>query len=363
MGNSLIFILFVLGLILIIKGSDWFVDSAVWFAKVFKIPQLIIGATVVSICTTLPETLVSVTAAIKGETDMAIGTTLGSIITNTGFILGVMLILMTVTVDNRKEFRQNGIFLLGSLALLGVIGLVQGEVDKITGLILVCIFIAFIINNVISARKLMRNRVEYDIEPSDEKIFPGESGERLQGKTEGVMYDTEEEDFDISGRVIIIKTFFFLIGVVMVVAGANLLVDNGIAIAKLLGVPTLLISIIFASLGTSLPELVTVITAMRKGAMNMGMGNIIGANVLNVAMATGASALFTPISLTADPSVMSFQLPLAFVLCLFVVLCGLAQRKSTKRWNGVVLLISYVLFLVINLMREATPVLGPIFFS
>ena len=155
MGSSVCFVLFVLGLFLIIKGSDWFIDAAIWIANVFKIPHIIIGATIISICTTLPETFVSLTASIKNETDIAFGSAIGSIAANTGFIMAVLLLFAKPVIENKKDFVKNGIFLIFLLILTIIIGYTTGEIDRRTGIGLLCLLVLFLVNNVSSAKKLI----------------------------------------------------------------------------------------------------------------------------------------------------------------------------------------------------------------
>ena len=335
--------LFVLGAALIIKGSDWFLDAAVWFARVFRIPEIVVGATIVSICTTVPEMVVSMTAAARGETDMAVGNALGSIVSNSAFILGVLLFFSSVTVDNRKAFRQNGLFLLLVLGVTLAAGLTVGEINLWFGIGLIVILVLYILENVRTARQHM-------------------TGDVLTDETTEMTEDNLKQEPVVTRAVVLRQTVLFLIGIGMVVVGADMLVGNGVSLAELLGVPTLLISLIFTSLGTSLPELVTTITSIRKKATNMGIGNLIGANVMNIAQVLGAASLFRALPLTDSRSLMLFQLPFTLLLSVLILGFGLLQKK-TRRWNGAVLIGLYVVFLVLNLMRTDFPVLGPFLFG
>ena len=148
MEQAVYFVLFILGLVLIIKGSDWFIDSVVWISTVFKIPQVIIGATVVSVCTTLPETLVSVTAALKGDTDFAFGNAIGSISVNTNFIMALVLLFSAPAIDNRKSYIKNVILLLGLLFSIFLSGVIIGELNLYIGIL----YMAFNSLSVFNAR-------------------------------------------------------------------------------------------------------------------------------------------------------------------------------------------------------------------
>ena len=214
MGYLIYFILFALGLVLIIKGSDWFIDAVIWVANVFKIPYIIIGATIVSICTTLPETFVSLTASFKGETDVAFGNAIGSIAVNTGFIMAILLIFAKPFIEDKKDFVKNGVFLIFLLILTMVIGFTEGQIDRWIGIGLLCLLFLYLFHNVLSAKKLMRLGC-------DEAL------------------SSEQECLIVSKGSIIKYSIKFIIGITFVVLGSNLLVDNGIQIAEILGVPSI----------------------------------------------------------------------------------------------------------------------------
>lgn len=357
MVELLYFILFAAGLLMVMKGSDWFVDSAVWAAEVFRIPSIIIGATIVSICTTLPETFVSAAAALKNETVMAVGNSLGSIGVNTGLILAILFIATRPSIENRSEFLKNGFFLAFLLLALWAAGFFFGNISRPMGVGLIVLLLLYILNNVFAARKLMDLDIQYDIVDEDEV-----EQDPYSSMPEGISYDEKENDFNVSLQLIVKKIFFFLIGVVLVIFGSNLLVDNGIRIAEILHVPSFMISVIFTSFGTSLPELVTVITSVRKGVSNLGIGNVIGANILNIIQVIGIAALLRPIPVAAEKSILLFQLPLLIVMVLSVICFGYFTKDRLRKRQGLLLLFLYLLFLSVNLLRESAPILGPILF-
>jgi len=359
MAEVLYFILFAAGLAMVVKGSDWFVDSAVWAAEVFRIPTLIIGATIVSICTTLPETFVSAAAALHGEPSMAAGNALGSIGVNTGFILAILLISARPFVENRREFLKNGFFLALLLLLLWTAGFFYGEISKPVGAGLIVLFFLYIVNNVLSARKLMDLDIRYDIVDEEDML---ERADTNISVPEGIVYDEEENDFDVSAQMIARKIVFFFFGVFLVIFGSNLLVENGILIAELLNVPHFFIAVVFTSVGTSLPELITVIASIRKGASGLGIGNIIGADILNILQVVGISAVLLPMPVVNEKSVLSFQLPLLFIMVLSLICFGIFSKGRMSKWSGVWLLILYLIFLSANIFRGAFPILGPLVF-
>lgn len=338
MSNLIYYGLFALGLILIIKGSDWFIDSVIWIANVFKIPYIIIGATIVSICTSLPETFVSLAASVKGETDVAFGNAIGSISVNTGFIMAILLIFAKPLIEDKRDYIINGFFLIFLLIVTLMIGAVKGEINQLTGIVFLCLLVLYLANNVISAKKLMS----------------ADCSETLEENQICVVF-TKQSFIQYGVR--------FIVGICGVIAGSNLLVDNGLKIAELLGVPSILIAVIFTSLGTSLPELMTTITSIRKKATNLGVGNIIGADILNIIQVVSVSSLITPIPLAHDASILRVQLPFTLIIVSFAVLFGTYGRNGFKRWQGVILLLCYSLFVIMNLMREKTPIVGPVFFG
>jgi len=335
--NLFCFGLFLLGLILIIKGSDWFIDAVIWIANACRIPHIIIGATIISICTTLPETFVSLTASIKGETDVAFGNAIGSIAVNTGFIMAILLLFARPVIENKKDFAQNGFFLIILLISTLIIGFTTGEINRKIGIGLICLLVLYLANNAHSARKLMRS---------------GCAGNRNNRR------DCKRAKKN-NGSKQLIK---FITGISAVVVGSNLLVDNGIQIAYVLGVPPILIAVVFTSLGTSLPELVTVVTSIRKKAVNLGVGNIIGANILNIVQVVSVSSVVTPIPMAHDKAILYVLLPVTLILVTLAVLFGTFAKSGFKRRQGLVLLLIYSVFIVLNIFRENTPLIGPLLF-
>lgn len=201
--------------------------------------------------------------------------------------------------------------------------------------------------------------IHFDIEDEEHVINHIEPGKPMP---DGMVYDERENDFDISFQTIAQKMIFFILGVALVLLGSNLLVEFGIKIANFLKVPTLLIAVVFTSGGTSLPELVTAITSIRKGVSNLGIGNLIGANILNIIQVIGISSLFTSLPIAGEKSVLTFQLPILFLMILSVLCFGLFYKGRLKKWHGTWLLFLYSIFLTVNILRGSTPILGPLLF-
>lgn len=318
MEQYVCYVLFLVGLILIIKAGDCFVDAAIWVARATGISNIIIGATLVSLCTTLPETVVSSVSAVKGLSDMAFGNAFGSIAFNTTFILGLTFLVSQPPIGDRSSFVKNTIFLLLLLMLTTLVFCLTGCFSRSFGLLLLLILAAYMILNVMSAKH-------------------GSHDERAAAPV------------DMSKHAAMQNIGMLLLGAVGITVGSNLLVTNGELIAKSLGVSDLIIGLTITALGTSLPELVTAIQSMRKGAHDISVGNIIGADILNILLVTGLSATIHPICLQSAASAI-FSLAACFVIAAVVLWFGLFQKKNFSRVNGIVLLCIYVLYIGMNMI-------------
>ena len=256
-------LLFIVGLILLIKGGDWFVDGAVGIAHRFNMPEILIGATVVSIGTTLPEVMVSAGSAVKGIGSMAYGNALGSIICNTALIAAITIAVKPSDVD-RKSMKTPVIFFPLAALVYVFISYFTGSFSRISGILLLILFVVYMIIAVKQALSITKNP---KAEVSD---------------TESENNDNKEESKKESS---VLKFLVLLVvGAALIAVGADLLVDNGTIIAERLGVPSTVIALTFVALGTSLPELVTAITSLIKGSGALSLGNIIGANMFNLVL-------------------------------------------------------------------------------
>jgi cation:H+ antiporter len=233
-------LLFIVGLLCLIKGGDWFVDGATGIARRFHVPELLIGATVVSIGTTLPEVMVSTTSALTGHGEIAYGNAIGSVICNSALIAAITIAVRPGKVDPKSLRTPVAFFFVAA----GV-AYTTGSFTRPVGLILLAMFVAYIVCNVLAMKNTPAPEEE---EQAEEGPFAKELG-------------------------------LLVIGAVLIAVGADLLVDNGTLIAQALGVPESVIALTFVALGTSLPELVTAITSLAKGHGALSLGNVIGANV------------------------------------------------------------------------------------
>ena len=316
-------LLFAVGLVLLIKGGDWFVDGATGIARRFRIPEIIVGATVVSIGTTLPEVMVSATGALSGQGAMAYGNAIGSIICNTALICALTVALKPGPVDS-KALRLPVLFFFGSAAIYVGTAYWSGYFSRPLGLVLLTIFVIYM---VLTVRQGFKN-------PSVSEIT------------------TEEPEKNPLWKELLL----LVTGAVVIAVGADLLVENGTLIAEALGVPETVIALTFVALGTSLPELVTAITSLVKGHGSLSLGNIIGANLFNLVLVSGVSVTLAPFEVPAAATLFgrnaSLVLDIPLMLSVMALLTVPALlRKKLSRWQGIVLLCIYAAFCIIQFTR------------
>ena len=312
-------LLFCVGLVCLIKGGDWFVDGATGIARRFHLPELLIGATVVSIGTTLPEVMVSTTSALSGHGEIAYGNAIGSVICNTALIAALTIAIRPGTV-NPKTLRQPVAYFFIAAVLYAVLAYTVGSFSRLAGIAMLMIFVAYMLATV----RQMKNA-------------PSESE------------DEEQEDEAPLGKSIVLLA----VGAALIALGANLLVDNGTLIAQALGVPESVIALTFVALGTSLPELVTAVTALVKGHSALSLGNVIGANLFNLVLVCGVSMTLAPFSLPQASTIaghnasLVLDLPVMFLVMLLLTIPALAKGKL-YRAQGAALLGIYAAFCVVQ---------------
>ncbi len=305
-------LLFLLGLALIIKGGDWFLSGAVWIAEATGVPRFIIGATIVSLATTLPELMVSVTGVLQGETDLAVGNAVGSVTANLGLILGISLVCIPSRVV-RAQFELKAFLMVCAAALLMVL-CGEGSLAVLPGLLLLGIFGAYLWSNLHDARS-------------------GMSGEARPG---------------IQWKKALGKILLFVLGIGAIVIGSRLLIDYGSELALLMGVPSSIIGVTMVAIGTSLPELVTTLTAIAKKEASMSVGNIIGANVIDLTLILPVCAAISGGRLAIVSQTTALDLPACLLLCCLAVLPPLLAGRFF-RWQGVAILSLYAAYIVLLL--------------
>ena len=316
MELAMLGMIFLAGIILIVKGGDWFVDAASWIAEVSGIPKLIVGATIVSLATTLPELLVSVMAASQGKTDMAVGNAVGSVTANLGLIMAVSVICMPVKI-RRGDYLLKSLLMLAAAGVL-VLGGRQGGVGVTLSLALVGIFAVFTYENLRGAQRAMRC-----------------------GGDLGPVWEAPRK------RTILFQCLKFTAGAAAVMLGADLLVDSGSALARLAGISERIIGVTIVAIGTSLPELVTTVTAIVKKQSALSVGNILGANILDLTMILPVSALITGQALPVSAASARIDIPACLLVGVIAVVPAIVTARF-RRWQGIALLAVYGGYVVLT---------------
>lgn len=308
-------VIFIVGLLLTIKGGDWFVDSASWFAEATGIPKFVVGATVVSFATTLPELLVSVRAAMNGSAQLAIGNAVGSVTANTTLIMGVSLVAMAGVIK-RKEISLKGGLLLAAIIGLTVLS-IGNYLPVWSAYILWAIFIVFMVSNLV------------------------------EGKKSAAM----EKSGSYEKKEIPSKILFFVLGTASIIFGAEFLVSSGKTIAAGFGISEAIIGFTVIALGTSLPELVTTLTAIRKKENSLSVGNIIGANIIDATLILPLCAVINGKPLPVEKINLVFDFPVCIAACAVAILPTILQGRF-KKWQGYALLAIYALYMLFLVLNE-----------
>lgn len=302
-------LLLVVGFTMLIKGADWFVEGASKIADKFGIPQLVIGLTIVAMGTSAPEAAVSITSAVKGSAGITIGNVVGSNIMNVLVILGITAVIRAIAVQ-KSTIRYEIPFTIIITVVLAVLGLTDNRVSRLDGAILWALFIVYLLYLL-----------------------------RMAKKGQDVIEDVPElSEKDTPLRMILMV----LIGAVLIVWGADITVDAATELAKIFGMDDRLIGLTIVALGTSLPELVTSVTAAIKGKADIAVGNIVGSNIFNILFVVGTTALITPVTYSASFMVDSIVAAATMVLLLLCVL----PKKKLGRVGGLVMLAGYAAYFV-----------------
>ncbi len=370
-------VLFAVGLLLLIKGGDWFVDSATGVAHKFHLPELLIGATIVSIGTTLPEVMVSVQGALSGSGGVAYGNAIGSVICNTALIAAISIAVKPAKVS-RKSLLVPIIFFSVAAAIYCFAAYFMGEFTRVIGFILLGLFVVYMTVTFVSVKKPSENAPEAKNEDAETEhadsakdwiikaliVLLGGAFMLYKGDIIGYVGIATVVGFVAyaiyavvclaakKASVRIVKDVLFLIiGAGLIAGGANLLVDSGMAIAEEVGVPETVIALTFIALGTSLPELVTTITSLVKGHGTLSLGNIIGANLFNLVLVSGASVAIAPFQVPADKMIEGMNASLIVDIPVMLAVMGIMVipaliRQKMSRWQGITLFAIYAAFCV-----------------
>ena len=331
----------ILGLALLVKGADWFVDGSAGIARKAKIPALIVGLTIVAFGTSAPELAVSVTGAIQGSTDISIGNVVGSNIANIFLILGVTSLIRKLPVQKNSLRLDLPVLLVAGALLvgLGVLGnYLYGEESAIrwwAGLILIAVLAAYMSVLLVRASKEIKAQ---KLNPPEQKPLesPDKEEEKKPEKPKGKVKRWYEGMCDKLWFCIILA----IIGLGMVVGGGVLLVDGAKFIAAKLGASERVIGLTVVAIGTSLPELVTSVVAAVKKETDIAVGNIIGSNIFNILLVGGAASLFHPLAFNIEGNL--FDSLVALAAALLLVFLAVVGRKKLGRVSGAVMLAGFI---------------------
>ncbi|MDD7215650.1 MAG: calcium/sodium antiporter [Anaerovoracaceae bacterium] len=307
--------LFIVGLALIIKGGDVFVDAATWAADISGIPKFIIGATVVSLATTLPELLVSLFASLEGKVDIAIGNAVGSVTANTGLIMAISMICLP-SIAKRKSIGWKSVFLILSTGLLLLFSQ-DGRLGTVESIVLLVIFAVSIWDS----------------------ISKGKKATELKNASEGVTVKRKE---------ILTNSMKFVLGAAAIVIGADMLVDYGSSLARFFGISEAIIGATLIAVGTSIPELVTTITAIAKREASLSVGNIIGANVIDITLIMPLCTLLSGKDLPVSGQNLVLDIPACFAIIVMALVPMLLREKYT-RIHGFIIMAAYIVYLYLVL--------------
>lgn len=298
-------LLLILGFAMLVKGADWFVEGAAGIASKFGIPQLVVGLTIVAMGTSAPEVAVSITAALKGNAGIAVGNVVGSNILNILIILGLTGLITSVAVQKSTLFIEIP-YMLAVTGVLLAMGVMGNSINFVEGIIFWVMFIIYLGYLFVLAKK---------------------------GKSE-----EEEKEERPLWKLLLLA----LVGGVVVVLGSNFAVDAATAIAQIIGLSEKFIGLTIVALGTSLPELVTSVTAAKKGNADIAIGNIVGSNIFNILFVLGTSALIIPI--TFEPS-FAIDTIIAIAAGVLLWMATIGKKKLTRPW-GIFMLVCYAAYFV-----------------
>lgn len=344
-------LLLLVGLILIVKGGDWFVDAASWIAEVSGVPSFVIGATIVSLATTLPEILVSCISAGEGSVDLAIGNAVGSVNANIALIMALSLLFMPVAFK-RKDYLPKSLLLLAAISVLWAV-CANGELTFGLSFIVLAIFAAFIAENLYAAKKsasaplTAADTIQIDDynAVSFSQDFKLNSDGTVSGKR--TRKKTEPKEMTIN----IVK---FIFGAAGIAGGAILLSNYGEELALLLGVPAGIVGVTIIAVGTSLPELTTTIIAISKKKSDLSVGNVIGANIIDMTLILPLCSFIsqgtTGAALPVSAQTLTIDLPFCLAAAAVALIPSLITGKF-HRWQGAVLLAGYAVYITLLVLN------------
>ena len=305
-------VLLLVGFVFLIKGSDFFVDGASSIASILKVPTIIVGLTIVALGTSAPEAAVSITSSLTGSNAMAVSNVIGSNLFNMLMVIGIAALMSNLLME-KSVLEKDLPFLVGITALWAIFIVIGWDITNIEGIILLLIMVAYIIFLI------------YDTKKS------------------GGANDVEKPKFNLPMSIILM-----IIGLAGIVIGGDLVVDSASAIAIAFGMSETLVGLTIVAIGTSLPELVTSITALKKGENQLVIGNVIGSNIFNILFVLGASSAISAIPLDSSMLIDVVFMLLVTILCFIF---GKTQDKYDKR-EGVILIAMFIAYMAFAILRN-----------
>ena len=309
----------VIGMFFLIKGADFFVDGASRVAKALKIPSLIIGLTLVSIGTSLPELSVSVTAAVGGSADISYGNVIGSNIFNVFVVIGASAILTPMIID--KSMKKYDVpILLGIYGLFTIFSFVitPNVLDRVESIIFCLLFIGYLVFLVLRTKKENAGKEEEEV--------------------------VEEE----KPRKMWVNIVFIILGLVAIVAGGEFVVTTAKTLAIMAGMDELLVGLTIVAVGTSLPELVTSMVAAKKGENDIAVGNAVGSSIFNILLILGLASTIVPIGFETSTIIDV----VAMIISAGMIMLFAYKGAKVNRWQGIIMIITYAIYLTFIILRN-----------
>lgn len=317
MGIQIVLIL--VGFVMLIKGADILVDGSSAIAKKLRISEIVIGLTIVSIGTSMPELFVSTSSAIQGSSDISIGNVIGSNICNLLLILGISSVIHPVKFQKETKLIENPMMIILSTIFLIMCNINQ-DISRVEGIILIVLFIAFLIYTVIMGKKT---------------------------QDEGILEIALEDSKKIS---VVKNVSLIILGIVALKIGGDLVVENAKLVATALNISEKIIGLTIVAIGTSLPELVTSVTAAIKGDSDIAIGNIVGSNIFNLLLIIGLSAVITPITYNIS---YNFEMAILFVaMILMLIFPFIKPKDEMSRGNGLIFTVLYIIYMMILILKK-----------
>lgn len=333
---SILFV--IIGFILLIKGADFLVDGSSAVAKKFKIPEMVIGLTIVAMGTSMPELVVSLTSALEGHSDIALGNVIGSNIVNVLLILGICALMKEINIPKATRRIENPLCLIITVVLFAIC--LNGGTSKIIsqkeGGFLLLLFIGYLTYLFVIARKNSKN----------EKLKVASVLDEKEETLENVKADLDRNKENIkNSKSFIIKCIKIVIGIIALKFGADFVVDNAVNIAHIIGISEKIIGVTIIAIGTSLPELVSSVTAVAKGENDMAVGNIVGSNIFNILLILGVSSTICPINYSLSYNFDMIYLIITGVLLAIFPYIGKGTR-ALDRAEGIIFVLMYLAYIV-----------------